>query len=106
MAACLGFTSHAQAQAPKPLPPGLIEAIRFTITEIRIEGNSLVPAEGLLDSVKPFLGSGKRLEDVNGARRAIVEAYRGRGYELLSVDCDRLRSRDGVRNDTDLSAVG
>ena len=96
MGAALALTGLAQAPASKPLPPGLIEAIRFTIAEIRIEGNTLVPAEALLGSVKPFLGSGKRLDDLNGARRAIVEAYRGRGYELLSVDYDRRRSRDGI----------
>lgn len=92
----LALPGLAQAQAPKPLPPELIDAIRFTIAEIRIEGNTLVPAEGLLETVKPFLGSSKRLDDLNGARRAIAEAYRVQGYELLSIDYDARRSRAGV----------
>ena len=96
MAAGLGFAGHAQVPALKPLPPGLIEALRFTIAEIRIEGNSSVAAEGLLEAVKPFLGSGKRLEDLDGARRAVVEAYRALGYQLLSVDYDGRRSRAGI----------
>lgn len=73
MGASIAIGSEAQTPAPKPLPPELIDAIRFTIAEIRVEGNTVVPAETLLDAVKPFLGPGKRLEDLNGARGAILQ---------------------------------
>lgn len=96
LAATLALAVHAQAPAPKPLPTELTDAIRFTISEVRVEGNSLVPAEALQESVKPFLGTGKRLEDLIGARRAIVESYRSKGFELLSVDYDSRRSREGI----------
>lgn len=87
---------HAQGPAPRPIPANIVDAIRFTIAEIRIEGNTLVSAEDLREAVAPFLGSGKRLENLNGARRTIVQAYQERGYELLSVDYDRTRSKAGV----------
>lgn len=87
---------HAQSPASKSLPTELIDAIRFTIGEVRVEGSSLVPADALQEAVKRHLGTGKRLEDLNGARSAIVEAYRARGYELLSVDYDSRRSREGI----------
>lgn len=94
--ACVGLAGGAQAQASKPLALELIEALRFTIAEIRIEGVSSLAAEELQDSVKPFLGTGKRLEDLDNARRAVVDAYRAKGYELLSVDYDGSRSRGGI----------
>ncbi|MGH8766060.1 MAG: ShlB/FhaC/HecB family hemolysin secretion/activation protein [Burkholderiales bacterium] len=94
--ALVAWQAHAQPAKPAVLPRELTDQIRFTIAEIRVEGNALVPAEPLLDAVKPFLGSGRRLEDLNGARHAIVEAYRSRGYELLSVDYDARRSRNGI----------
>ncbi|MBI5790116.1 MAG: ShlB/FhaC/HecB family hemolysin secretion/activation protein [Rhodocyclales bacterium] len=96
LSAILAFAVQAQAPASKPLPPALLEAIRFTIAEIRIEGNTLMPVESLLESVKPFLGSSSRLDDLNGARRAIVQAYQDQGYELLSVDYDGPRSKAGI----------
>ena len=94
--ATLALTGFAQVPVSKPSPQGLIEAIRFTIAGIRIEGNTLVPENELLESVRPFLGSGKRLDDLNAIKAALVEAYRAKGYELLSITYDAPRSRGGT----------
>ena len=73
------------------MPKEIQDAIRFTIAEFRIEGATLVPADELQAALKPFLGSGRRVDDLNGARGAVIEAYRRKGYELLSVDYDARR---------------
>lgn len=85
-----------QDAQPRLLPAPLRELVRFTIAEIRIEGNTLLPGDELLAAVQPFLGSGRRPEDIEGARRAILDAYRGKGHELLSVDYLAARSREGI----------
>ncbi len=96
MGAGLAMTVGAQAQTPSVLPQQLVDQIRFTIAEIRIEGNTLVGTPELLEQTGRFIGSGKSIADLNGARDAIREAYLSRGYELLSVDYDGRRSRAGV----------
>lgn len=94
------IVTHAQPQPlplPLPLPaPELIRALRFTIEAFVLEGNTLVPSADLQEALKPFLGSGKRPEDMAAARRAVLEAYRRRGYELVSVGYDQARSRGGA----------
>ncbi|MEO8754974.1 MAG: ShlB/FhaC/HecB family hemolysin secretion/activation protein, partial [Casimicrobiaceae bacterium] len=87
---------RSQAPTPSVLPRQLVDQVRFTIAEIRIEGNTLVTTPELLEQVRGFLGSSKSLDDLNGARDAIRAAYRSRGYELLSVDYLAGRSRAGI----------
>jgi len=87
---------QCQAQTAEPLPSGVLDALHFTIAEIRIEGATLVPGGRLRDVVRPFLGTSRRLADLTEARQKILEAYRDAGYELLSVDYDASRSRQGV----------
>lgn len=95
--ALLLYALPVLGQVPAPtVPAPLSEAIRFTISEIRVEGNTLVASEELLAAVRPYLGSGKRLEDLGEVRRALLAAYRARGYELLSVDYLAARSRAGI----------
>ncbi len=78
------------------VPPEIVREIRFTITEIRVEGNALVSTAELQAEFKPYLGGGRNLDDLNAARTAIVDAYRAKGYELLSVAYDAPRSRAGT----------
>lgn len=60
----------------QPFPADLAREIRFTIAEIRVEGNTLVTTPELLESVKNFRGVSRSLDDLNGARDAIRAAYR------------------------------
>jgi hemolysin activation/secretion protein len=83
----------AQARA---LPPEIVREIRFTISEIRVDGNALVSTAELQAELKRYLGSGRNLDDLNAAKAAIVAAYRAKGYELLSVAYERARSRGGI----------
>lgn len=93
----LGLIAASAAAQPRgTLTPDLVRQIRFTIAEFRIEGNTLVPTDELQAELKPLLGSSKTVEDLGAARRAVAEAYRRKGYELLTVDLDAARGRGGV----------
>ena len=86
----------APGQAPKSDAAQIMQSLRFTIAEIRVSGNTLVADAPLQAVLKPFLGSGKTLDDLNRARQAIVDRYRAQGYELFSVDYNPQRSREGI----------
>ena len=90
------ITAATHAWAQQPIPAEFARQIRFTIAEIRIEGNTLIATPELLEPLQRFLGSGKSIEDLNAARDALRDAYRSRGYELLSIDYDGARSRSGI----------
>lgn len=86
-------TLLAQVQ---PLPPELVRELKFTIREIRVEGNTLVGEVQLQGELKRFHGNGRNLDDLNAIRAAIAETYRAKGYELLSITYDAPRSRSGI----------
>ncbi len=89
-----GFSAHGQSAPALAVQPD--QALRFTIAAIRLEGNTLVEDATVQRVLRPLLGSGKTLADLNAARQAILDAYRDRGYELLSVAYDASQSRGGI----------
>ncbi len=104
-AAMLAWSPMVCSQAAAPSVPGqaqpsapalIMQSLRFTIAEIRVSGNTLIPDAPLRAVLKQFVGSGKTLDDLNRAREAIVDMYREEGYELFSVDYNAQRSREGI----------
>lgn len=71
---CLGATG-AFAQVPLPA--------RFTLSEIRVEGNTVLPALAVEQAIYPHLGPDRSEADVSAARDALARAYEAEGY--LSV---------------------
>ena len=71
---CLGATG-AIAQVPLPA--------RFTLSEIRVEGNTVLPALAVEQAIYPHLGPDRSEADVSAARDALARAYEAEGY--LSV---------------------
>jgi hemolysin activation/secretion protein len=86
---------NAVGQPTLPDLPELMRQIPFSIREVVIEGNSLVPTEDLSDAVSAYLGDRRRIDDLEAIRLSIIEAYRVRGHELLSVIYDPNRSTAG-----------
>lgn len=85
--------------AQPPTPSGLEELrqlARFTIREIVVTGNTLVDTPELRQAVVHFIGSGKSLDDLSAARKALLDAYARAGYELVTIDYDESGSRGGV----------
>lgn len=93
----LVWLNGASAQlAPKPGLDEIRRLARFTIREFVVEGNTLVPAPELQAVLAPFRGSGRSFDDIDAARKAVLEAYVRAGYELVSVDYEPALSRGGV----------
>jgi len=74
---CSGCCLWGVAQAQSGLPE------RFTLTEIRVEGNTVLPRLTVEQAIYPHLGPDKREADMLAARDALAAAYEAAGY--LSV---------------------
>lgn len=93
--ACAFWTGRPTAQT-SPGVADLLRIARFTIREFVVEGNTLVPSSRLQEALAPFIGSGKSFDDIDAARKAVLATYAQAGYELVSVDYEAARSRDGI----------
>lgn len=90
--------SAAFAQAPE-VPPAVAEPAsgpRFDLTEIRVEGNSVLPTIEIERAVYSHLGEGRGIEDVEKARAALEKAYHDAGYLTVLVDIPEQKVSGGV----------
>jgi hemolysin activation/secretion protein len=101
-ALCLS-TGGVFAQAPAAPAPAASAASapadaqpRFDILEFQVEGNSVLPDAAIERAVTPFLGPGRQMDDVEGARAALEKVYQGGGYLTVFVDVPEQRIQDGV----------
>lgn len=88
----LGATDSSRA-APAGTVGG---ATRFNLDEIRIEGNTLLPATEIEAAVYPFLGPDRTADDIEQARVALDALYNKRGFPTVSAEIPRQRVTDGV----------
>lgn len=58
---------------------------RFDVWEYRVVGNTVLERAQIERAVYPFLGPGKTIEDVNGARDALRTLYADAGYATARV---------------------
>lgn len=71
-------------------------AATFDVLELRVVGNTLLPAKDIERVVYPFLGPGRSMRDVEAARDALGALYRERGYGTANVDVPEQDVVDGV----------
>ncbi len=87
LALCLaGLPAHAQPPAP----------LRFDILEFEIEGNTRLTATQVEAAVMPFMGEGRDMAAIEGARAALEKAYQGAGFLTVFVDVPEQRVDGGV----------
>jgi hemolysin activation/secretion protein len=60
-------------------------AVHFDLTEIRVEGSTVLPQDDVEEAVYPFLGPDKTSADVEHARAALEDLYQKRGFVTVSV---------------------
>jgi hemolysin activation/secretion protein len=77
----------AHATAPNAMP-------HFDLTEINVEGSTLLPREQVEETVYPFLGPDKTTADIGAARAALEAAYQKAGYITVSVVIPQQRLSD------------
>jgi hemolysin activation/secretion protein len=88
----LAAASATQAQqAPAAAAPET-----FDVNEYVVDGNTALPALDIETAVYPFLGPGRSMGDVNGARDALQKAYQDRGYQSVVVDVPPQAVKGGV----------
>ncbi len=66
------------------------------ISEYRVSGAQLLSSLEIGEAVYPFLGPGRTDADIEGARVALEKAYRGKGYETVSVSLPPQQIRNGI----------
>ena len=77
----IGPSAFAQTPAPaRAADPA------FDILEFDVEGNSVLSAREIERAVMPFLGEKRHFSDVEGARKALEDAYQKGGYQTVFVD--------------------
>lgn len=59
---------------------------RFDLLELRVEGNTVLPAVNIETAVYPHLGEQKTIKDVEAARAALEKLYHDNGYLTVLVD--------------------
>lgn len=64
---------------------------QFDLTEIRVEGSTVLPQEQVEETVYPFLGPARTAQDVEGARAALEAAYSAAGFATVSVSIPQQR---------------
>lgn len=79
----------AQTDAAAPSPA-------FDVLEYRVVGNSTLEVRDIERTVYPFLGPGRSMKDVEGARVALEALYHDRGYNTVFVDIPEQNVDDGV----------
>ena len=69
---------------------------RFDIFEYQVEKNTVLGTEAIERAVYPFMGEGRNIDDVEGARTALEQAYRDAGFGTVTVDIPPQKVADGV----------
>ncbi len=82
-----------RAAPPESAPPG---SRALDIAEYRVEGAGHLSQLELERAVYPFLGAGRRVQDVEGARASLEKAYTDRGYQAVAVSIPPQKVRDGI----------
>ena len=62
-----------------------VASTTFDLSEIRVEGSTVLPQDQVEETVYPYLGPGKTAADVERARAALQAAYQAAGFATVSV---------------------
>ncbi len=102
----IGFVSLASAavamaapDTPNPAPtasPAPAQVTRFEVAEIRVLGNTVLESIEVERAVYPFVGPGRTIDDMNGARSALENVYHARGYGTVFVDLPEQKIEAGI----------
>ena len=87
--ALLAPVAGLRAAAPPPAPA------TFDVNEIRVDGSTVLPQEQVEETIYPYLGPGKTVQDVSAARHALQDAYTKAGFVTVSVAAPRWIDRAG-----------
>lgn len=87
--------AHAQAAQPAAAAPTQAPA-DFQVNEYLVRGNTLLDATQIEDTVEPYLGPGRSMNDVHAARDALQKVYQAKGYQSVVVEVPPQQVKNGV----------
>ena len=76
----------ASAQAP----------VNFQVNEYLVRGNTLLDPVTIEESMDPYLGPDRSMNDVHAARDALQKLYQSRGYQSVVVEVPPQQVKNGV----------
>jgi hemolysin activation/secretion protein len=79
-----------------PVPASPLAQHHFDISEYWVEGNTVLPDELVEETVYPFLGPGRTLSDIYGARDALTALYKSKGYPTVTAEIPVQRVSGGI----------
>jgi hemolysin activation/secretion protein len=91
-AACSGFLWIASAPARADAPP----PAHVDIEAYDVDGNTLLDQTVVEDTVYPFLGPDRTVDDVERARAALEKTYHDRGYQSVVVEVPTQNVADNI----------
>ena len=68
----------------------------FNVFEFKVDGNTVLPVGKIEESIYPFLGEMKTIDDVEKARTALEKTYQDAGYLTVSVSIPQQDVDEGV----------
>jgi hemolysin activation/secretion protein len=89
-------TSPAPASGAAPAAAPTSAPVNFQVNEYLIRGNTLLDADTLEDSVEPYLGPGRSMNDVHAARDALQKLYQSKGYQSVVVEVPPQQVKNGI----------
>lgn len=93
LALALPFAAHAQTQAA---PAAASAPASFQVNEYLVRGNTLLDPAAIENSVDPFLGPGRSMNDVHAARDALQKLYQAKGYQSVVIEIPPQQVKNGV----------
>lgn len=85
-----------EGAAETPAAPSPATQRKFFIQEYRVLGSKILSPAEIGDTVYPFLGPGRTVDDVEQARAALEKAYHDKGYQTVTVEIPEQQGRGGV----------
>jgi hemolysin activation/secretion protein len=82
------------AAGAAPAAPAPVKS--FPVLEYRVEGNTLMRTIDIERAVMPYLGEGKSIKDVEGARQSLEKIYHDHGYQTVLVNIPQQEVSSGV----------
>jgi hemolysin activation/secretion protein len=88
--------SGAGTGTPPPPAAAKPPEKRFPVLEYRVEGNTRLPQVDVERAVMPYLGLGKTIQDVEGARQNLEKVYHAHGFQTVLVNIPQQEVNTGV----------
>lgn len=93
LAFALPVAAQTQNQATTPAASA---PAKFQVNEYLVRGNTLLQPDNIEDSVEPYLGPARSMDDVHAARDALQKLYQSKGYQSVVVEIPPQQVKNGV----------